>query len=545
MDAAATDARRRRDLLEDPGLQLVLKVGAALKRVDRTLLRDYAAWCDKVGCPNPQPGEPGFTGTGTGKDDKQSQAQSKHPPAFFPSSGVVQALWDAFEPVGCDVHCAAHSQARDAFLKLMRPGLDYRQTFDTFADRVIGRKVKGKMDRMSVDRDRRDETRERLVAEERRAFALSKENMVSLLLEMGVVLGDSEMQQLVQAFDTDGDGRVTLEEFLDFTGPKRDRCGGTLLAINTRAVCSWHTTCKVTGMANAYADVTSGDKKQLGGVRASTASLRGSVDRRDRDRDRDRDRRESKDDDDDDSRAPAVRASQSLSSGGGQGQGQGPRKVERTVGKTRQWCYEMGERVRREAWLVRLGVVPAVDDRDNPDYADADDDDGSGSGGDNYDDDGDFDDSRHGSPKRNQRRKKRAACGMARWTVEARRQGLKYLSAACKAAQEEQRISQMLASGKPPEGPRMWDGSDAPHVATEVRAWASTELLVNWGPAQDRGDFITFFSLEFGGPTAGGGGGGALQRATYRKIARDPVDAEPHSDFTFAHRVSHLQPGTR
>ena len=47
----------------------------------------------------------------------------------------------------------------------------------------------------------------------------------------------------------------------------------------------------------------------------------------------------------------------------------------------------------------------------------------------------------------------------------------------------------------------------------QVKEWACTELLVNWGPAHDHGDFITFFSLEFGGPV-----GNTASRANYRKV---------------------------
>jgi hypothetical protein len=67
-----------------------------------------------------------------------------------------------------------------------------------------------------------------------------------------------------------------------------------------------------------------------------------------------------------------------------------------------------------------------------------------------------------------------------------RKKGLRYLLTVSKAAQEEQRIKQMLTNGKPPQAPRLWDGTDAPHAATEVHSWACSELVVNWGPAGDK-----------------------------------------------------------
>ena len=112
--------RKRRDLLEDRDFQVVVGVGQGLKKIDRTLLKDYAKWCEKVTCPRPQPGEPGFTGSET--------ASAKQPaPAFFPSFNAVAVWWDAFAPTACDVHCAAHSHVRDAFLKVgLFTGLENR-----------------------------------------------------------------------------------------------------------------------------------------------------------------------------------------------------------------------------------------------------------------------------------------------------------------------------------------------------------------------------------------------------------------------------------
>lgn len=106
--------------------------------------------------------------------------------------------------------------------------------------------------------------------------SLNKANMSKLLLSMGVAMKEKELEALIEAFDANGDGVVTLSEFLvstfltlyseitlinittmiivtceqDFVGPKRDKRGGTLLALGQR--CSWVTTCQVTGMVNSY-----------------------------------------------------------------------------------------------------------------------------------------------------------------------------------------------------------------------------------------------------------------------------------------------------
>ena len=99
--------KTRRAMTEEKDFQLLVGVGQALKKVDRTLLKEYAKWCAKVTAPKPQPGDPGFTG---------NEAKQQPNPSFFPSFNVVQALWDAFEPAACDVHSAAYSQVHYAFL---------------------------------------------------------------------------------------------------------------------------------------------------------------------------------------------------------------------------------------------------------------------------------------------------------------------------------------------------------------------------------------------------------------------------------------------
>ena len=142
-------------------------------------------------------------------------------------------LWDALEPVGCDVHSSGNSLVRDAFMKIMRPGLDYRQTFTAFADKRLPR---------DMDPEERKRRQDRI--------GLTKEQLGQLLRDMGVAMKPTEMRTLVDAFDADGDGTVTLQEFLDFTGPKREKKGGAMAALGQR--CCWKTTCRVTGMSSTH-----------------------------------------------------------------------------------------------------------------------------------------------------------------------------------------------------------------------------------------------------------------------------------------------------
>ena len=55
---------------------------------------------------------------------------------------------------------------------------------------------------------------------------------------MGVAMKPTEMRSLVDAFDADGDGTVTLQEFLDFTGPKREKKGDDRTGTVGR-LCDW------------------------------------------------------------------------------------------------------------------------------------------------------------------------------------------------------------------------------------------------------------------------------------------------------------------
>lgn len=73
---------------------------------------------------------------------------------------TAQAIWDFFEPRACDVHSAAFSLVRDAFLKLLRPGVDYKEIFMRFVEKNIfeprAEKIKTSRDyaRMSEKEDR-------------------------------------------------------------------------------------------------------------------------------------------------------------------------------------------------------------------------------------------------------------------------------------------------------------------------------------------------------------------------------------------------------
>jgi hypothetical protein len=50
------------------------------------------------------------------------------------------------------------------------------------------------------------------------------------------------MNALIDAFDSNGDGVVTLVEFLEFIGPMRDKNSGVATTLKNK--CCWRTTCQ-------------------------------------------------------------------------------------------------------------------------------------------------------------------------------------------------------------------------------------------------------------------------------------------------------------
>ncbi|RYH06483.1 hypothetical protein EON65_42810 [archaeon] len=188
----------------------VVDVGKALKSVDRTLFFDWAKWCESV-----------------------------------LSINTCQVLWDYFDPRACDVHSAAFSQVRDTFLKLLRPGVDYKQTFvdfverSTFRRRIENFKQEKRYYRLEPEEQQEvDQELEGLKKEWMQTVSISKHQLKTLLKQMGIVLKEGEMRSLVDAFDANGDGVVTLKEFLDFIGPKRDKRSGisTILGMPSRVI---------------------------------------------------------------------------------------------------------------------------------------------------------------------------------------------------------------------------------------------------------------------------------------------------------------------
>ena len=158
-------------------------------------------------------------------------------------------------------------------MKILKPGLDYRLTFVEFVNKTSFAKHVDNLrlvDEEDIEAERKDFMN--------KTASLSKDEMGRLLRSMGIAMKEFDLKALIDAFDADGgegswrmiivrmmmvvsadrshywshhhqyhqhtmilivahlsitfsarlsssDGRVTLSEFLDFTGPKRDRKG--------------------------------------------------------------------------------------------------------------------------------------------------------------------------------------------------------------------------------------------------------------------------------------------------------------------------------
>ncbi|ETV94637.1 hypothetical protein H310_11631 [Aphanomyces invadans] len=181
-------------------------VGQALKGVDRSLLTAWMSWSDG-----------------------------------FMSQGRCRVLWESFPPIACDVHSTS-SAIRDIFLKLLhRKEVDYKEAFLAFANRKHIQAVKA-----GVAEDMNDEDKLQTYAQ------LSAKEFTKFLATLGILLQPEECDRIVEYFDANGDGTITMQEFLAVTGDKRlTQChGDTELAL--KDVCMWETVCHECGMLNAF-----------------------------------------------------------------------------------------------------------------------------------------------------------------------------------------------------------------------------------------------------------------------------------------------------
>ncbi|KAJ0404617.1 hypothetical protein ATCC90586_001186 [Pythium insidiosum] len=186
------------------------QVGRALKAVDRGLLEDWIKWSDG-----------------------------------FASATKCRVIWESLPPIACDVHCTS-SAMRDVFLKLLhRRGVNYREAFLAHCDKKHRRLVAAGNEDIPEEMTE-DEKLAQFASLDRREFAV-------LLRDVGIVLQPEEVQRVTEYFDTDGDQRVSMKEFLAVVGDERDAWShGGDTEVSLRQVCLWETVCHECGMLHAF-----------------------------------------------------------------------------------------------------------------------------------------------------------------------------------------------------------------------------------------------------------------------------------------------------
>jgi len=193
-------------------------VGEQLKAVDPTLLANFSEWS-----------------------------------SGFKPPGQCKVLWETLSPTICDT-CCPSSAVHATLLKFInRPGINYSDIFDFAVDNKLKRLM------YSDDRDLSDATEEeRLKVQE--SLELGPKAFQQMMLDAGIVLQAYELRILETLFDQDGNGKISRNEFLRFTGvdPRPAARGEALQILRGGNLCVWEACCHLTGMTNAY-DIVPGN----------------------------------------------------------------------------------------------------------------------------------------------------------------------------------------------------------------------------------------------------------------------------------------------
>ncbi|GMI03649.1 hypothetical protein TrVE_jg3561 [Triparma verrucosa] len=221
----------------DEAQEAWIEVGKALKKIDRNLYAEWVKWTDG-----------------------------------FRSGYHCQVLWDYFPPKCCDIHSAAYSGMRDTFLKLLRPGLNFKKIFESNCRKKLYKWEQAVND---LDPDDWDQAFSKFASKELRTedkltkdealerMELNHAEMKRVLQQLGLKMEKEQFRRLIDAFDVNGDGTVSKREFLSFVNPDNAEARPVVRG-DTNAVlerkCIHESTCCFSGMPNAFV-VTASDKK--------------------------------------------------------------------------------------------------------------------------------------------------------------------------------------------------------------------------------------------------------------------------------------------
>ena len=478
-------------LLSEYSLADVIEIGGLLKKVDRTLFTEWYHWCNSQSN-NDTDAKTKLSANVTASAAVATTTSSTPKKAI--SYQFASALWDYFEPQACDVHSSVSSQVRDTFMKLLRPGFDYKAAFHQHAEKLWRRKVA----RSEYELD--PEEKEKMISN----IALGRKEMGILLHNMGISMKKNEINALIDVFDSNGDGVVTMNEFLLLMGPMRDKNSGALAAIKRK--CCWRTTCKAIGMPNAYAvsEPTKEQKLKESADRVSGQCERGSV-----------------------SSKRSSRNDERL-------QLTGKTEIIRLANGEKRVRVELTDRRNRENMLRKYNVLKNKESK-NKEQAEKDrqkeeenDDDGYGS--DEFDDN-DKNESKTGEVEE--------FCKYSAWTLTDRRQALKVLSNMTKDARQEVQLLALMRDGQPPTAPIFWQATVTDVDVGDEEDALTTCILLRWKPQNAETDLVSFYSVEYSGAITLNSKGDRK----YAEVYRDPVDAGLDSEFTLSHVMPDLTPG--
>ena len=438
----------------------LILIGKALKKVDRSLLSEWSAVCS-------------------------------HSNMNF---NICTILWDSFTPVSCDVHNTAYSQVRDSFIKLLRPGIDFKAVFKD----VVRKKI---LKLHGTDINTLDESELKQMSED---ISLNKNEMIKVLSILGIAMKSGELRVLIDVFDENGDGVITLTEFMNFVGPKRDKRGGSSLSLNQK--CCWSTTCKVTGMPNAYS-VSVIDKAT---AKAKKLQIEENI-------------KESSD-------------------GNGSINGSITNNAEIIAMNNGEFRMrvELRERKKREDILYTYGVLDENhmmmmnnkhnDNNNNNEYNDDEFENGNNSPDAHATYDDDFVNEEGDAKKDNDNMNK---CAFVSWSIDQRLEGLKWLYDYTQVAREEAELNYLLTHGKVPQLAELKSAALGDKEVGYSPDALCKEMLLKWKPSS--GDLVSFFSLEIGGQTGTG------KERSFTEVCRDPSDAS--EDLKYSYWVRGLLPG--
>eukprot|EP01029_Cantina_marsupialis_P011931 TRINITY_DN2642_c0_g1_i6.p1 TRINITY_DN2642_c0_g1~~TRINITY_DN2642_c0_g1_i6.p1 ORF type:complete len:906 (-),score=269.50 TRINITY_DN2642_c0_g1_i6:424-3141(-) len=188
-----------REWEHEKGIELWVVVGKALKAIDRALFDVWLKW--------------------TGEFKSHSQCLQH---------------WNHFEPRSCDLHSNMGSNLRSTFLKLLHAKkINFKEAFEITL----------------AKRRRRNEEK-----------SLTKREFGELIKSQGLVLTPPEHRAIADAFDTNNDGSIDMEEFISFFGEKRGSKVSDAHAMLEKR-CIFEEVCHECGMVRAFEMIPSDDPK--------------------------------------------------------------------------------------------------------------------------------------------------------------------------------------------------------------------------------------------------------------------------------------------